>query len=244
MLPEWRCKPKLGFMLTIYVGARLAGRHFGLLMARRAPRRKMGLYRHRAWTGFRGQLMSTNPKTISRDWLDRPSFEPRHRALGEALDRFVLSGAIDAIDHADVDDACRKLVRALGTAKLLDCAVAAPDGDLTTIDSRSICLSRESLAYAGRAGGLCLRDAGFGIRRDRPCGFAGAAKRRAAEGALRRMARSFRAVGKGGGLRCRRHELCCAGGWRQLAYRIANVWFIGWGWSREDASCCDRPIAR
>lgn len=92
--------------------------------------------------------MSSNVKTISRDWLDQPFFEPRHRTLAVALDRFVSSGAIDGIDHGDVDNACRKLVRALGAAKLLDCAVAAPDGDLTAIDSRSICLARESLAYA------------------------------------------------------------------------------------------------
>jgi acyl-CoA dehydrogenase len=36
----------------------------------------------------------------------------------------------------------------MGAAGLLDCAVATADGDVTTIDSRSICLSRESLAYA------------------------------------------------------------------------------------------------
>ena len=92
--------------------------------------------------------MNSVARVISREPLDWPFFEPRHRAIGEALDRFVLSGAIAAIDHGDVDGACRKLVRALGDARLLDCAVAAPDGDLATIDSRSICLSRESLAYA------------------------------------------------------------------------------------------------
>ena len=92
--------------------------------------------------------MISNAKTISRDRLDQPFFEPKHRELAEAIDRFVISGAIDDIDHTDVDAACRKLVRALGSAKLLDGAVATPDGDLTHIDSRSICLSRESLAYA------------------------------------------------------------------------------------------------
>jgi acyl-CoA dehydrogenase len=87
-------------------------------------------------------------KAIRREWLDWPFFEPRHQAIGDKLDRFVQSGALDKIDHNDVDAACRKLVRAMGEAGLLDCAVAAPDGDATTIDSRSICLSRESLAYA------------------------------------------------------------------------------------------------
>ena len=92
--------------------------------------------------------MSSASKVISREWLDWPFFEPRHRTIGQALDNFVASGAIDAIDHNDVDGACRKLVRAMGEAGLLNCAVAPPDGDVATIDSRSICLSRESLAYA------------------------------------------------------------------------------------------------
>ncbi|QHP71521.1 acyl-CoA dehydrogenase [Bradyrhizobium sp. LCT2] len=92
--------------------------------------------------------MSAVAKVIKRDWLDWPFFEPRHHTIGERLDHFVQSGALDTIDHGDVDGACRKLVRAMGEAGVLDCAVAAPDGDATTIDSRSICLSRESLAYA------------------------------------------------------------------------------------------------
>jgi acyl-CoA dehydrogenase len=92
--------------------------------------------------------MTSMAKTITRDFLDWPFFEPRHREVCEALDRFVMWGGLDAVDHTDVDGACRKLVRALGTANLLDCAVAAPDSDVTTIDSRSICLSRETLAYA------------------------------------------------------------------------------------------------
>src|SRR6201996_5205187 len=92
--------------------------------------------------------MSSVAKVIRREWLDWPFFELRHRAIGEGLDRFVRSGAIDRIDHSDVDGACRNLVRAMGEAGLLDCAVAGADGDATAIDSRSICLSRESLAFA------------------------------------------------------------------------------------------------
>src|SRR5579859_7110094 len=92
--------------------------------------------------------METAAKLMSREWLDWPFFEPRHRTVCEALDRFVMGGNLDAIDHSDVDGACRKLVRAMGAAGLLDCAVAAADGDVTSIDSRSICLSREALAYA------------------------------------------------------------------------------------------------
>jgi acyl-CoA dehydrogenase len=90
--------------------------------------------------------MGSVAKAIRREWLDWPFFEPRHHAIGEALDRFVRSGSLDEIDHDNVDGACRGL--AMGEAGLLDSAVAAADGDATTIDSRSICLSRESLAYA------------------------------------------------------------------------------------------------
>ena len=84
---------------------------------------------------------------MKRDWLDWPFFGESHRAFAGALDRFVASGAIAAIDHDDVDRSCRKLVRALGAAGLLDVAVAPLDGDASAIDSRSVCLARETLAY-------------------------------------------------------------------------------------------------
>ena len=84
---------------------------------------------------------------MKRDWLDWPFFGESHRAFAGALDRFVASGAIAAIDHGDIDGSCRKLVRALGEAGLLDAAVAPLDGDASAIDSRSVCLARETLAY-------------------------------------------------------------------------------------------------
>jgi len=82
-----------------------------------------------------------------RDWLEWPFFEPRHRDLGRRLDEFVGSGEIDAVDHVDVDASCRKLVRAMGRAGLLEAAVAPADGDASGIDSRSACLARETLAW-------------------------------------------------------------------------------------------------
>ena len=71
---------------------------------------------------------------MKRDWLDWPFFGESHRAFAGALDRFVASGAITAIDHGDIDASCRKLVRALGEAGLLDAAVAPLDGDASAID--------------------------------------------------------------------------------------------------------------
>jgi len=53
---------------------------------------------------------------MKRDWLDWPFFGESHRAFAGALDRFVASGAIAAIDHEDVDGSCRHLARALGGA--------------------------------------------------------------------------------------------------------------------------------
>ncbi len=84
---------------------------------------------------------------MKRDWLDWPFFDESHRGFAGALDRFVASSALASINHEDVDTSCRKLVRALGDASLLDAAVAPPEDDAFAIDSRSVCLARETLAY-------------------------------------------------------------------------------------------------
>jgi acyl-CoA dehydrogenase len=80
----------------------------------------------------------------TREHLHWPFFDAAHRAFVERLDAFLSSGAIARIDHHDVDSACRALVRALGDAGLLDAAVAA---DASPIDSRLVCLARETLAW-------------------------------------------------------------------------------------------------
>ena len=56
----------------------------------------------------------------TREHLDWPFFASEHRDYVEQLDAFAVSGAMAAIDHADVDGACRKLVAALGGAGLLN----------------------------------------------------------------------------------------------------------------------------
>lgn len=73
-----------------------------------------------------------------KTYLDWPFFDARHAALEQALDTW--AGANLAPTHGrDVDDACRTLVRQLGTGGWLDHAVGA-------IDTRAICLIRETLA--------------------------------------------------------------------------------------------------
>ena len=82
-----------------------------------------------------------------RDWIEWPFFDASHREFATRLDRFVDSEAVRDIDHNAVDAACRKLVRSLGEAGLLEAAVPSPDGDASGIDSRAVCLARETLAW-------------------------------------------------------------------------------------------------
>lgn len=93
----------------------------------------------------------TGPRAAapSRDHLEWPFFEAAHRALAGELDRFVSGGGLGTIDHANVDAACRRLVEALGAAGILkNCVPKAFGGASEEIDSRSLCLIRETLAYA------------------------------------------------------------------------------------------------
>jgi acyl-CoA dehydrogenase len=83
----------------------------------------------------------------TRDHLDWPFFDASHRAYAEKVDAFAASGAIEAIDHHNVDKACRSLVRALGDAGLLTAAVGPIGTDDKPIDSRLVCLARETLAW-------------------------------------------------------------------------------------------------
>ena len=80
-------------------------------------------------------------------YLDWPFFEAHHRDLALALDAW--AGAHVPQEHGrDVDEACRALVRLLGEAGWLRHAVAgtAHGGAGESIDTRAICLIRETLA--------------------------------------------------------------------------------------------------
>jgi acyl-CoA dehydrogenase len=81
----------------------------------------------------------------TREHLDWPFFDADHRALAEKLDAFAASGVLASVDHHDVDKACRRLVTLLGEAGLLN--VATGNAGKTAIDSRSVCLARETLAW-------------------------------------------------------------------------------------------------
>ena len=78
--------------------------------------------------------------------LELPFYEAAHRELARAVAAWSARAA--AVDHGDVDGACRALVRELGRAGLLRyCVPAAFGGALPELDSRSLCVAREGLAY-------------------------------------------------------------------------------------------------
>ncbi|HTK01179.1 MAG TPA: acyl-CoA dehydrogenase family protein [Bordetella sp.] len=83
------------------------------------------------------------------DWLDWPFFDDTHRELAARADAWCASSL--HIDHADTDAACRALVGQLGQAGWLRyCVPSGPDGNwggaLPAVDSRAVCILRETLA--------------------------------------------------------------------------------------------------
>ncbi len=79
--------------------------------------------------------------------LDWPFFEPHHRDFAAALDAWAQQNVRDVHGH-DVDAQCKQLVRQLGDGGWLRHAVAgtAYGGAAETIDTRMLCLARETLA--------------------------------------------------------------------------------------------------
>jgi len=79
--------------------------------------------------------------------LDWPFFEERHRRLARELDDWA-SANVPGVDEHDVDAACRALVARLGAGGWLRHAVAGREhgGSAETIDTRTVCLIRETLA--------------------------------------------------------------------------------------------------
>ncbi len=80
-------------------------------------------------------------------YLDWPFFESRHRELAAELDAWCVAHLAHT-SQDDVDAACRALVTQLGAAGWLRHAVGgtAHGGSADTIDTRAICLIRETLA--------------------------------------------------------------------------------------------------
>ncbi len=79
-------------------------------------------------------------------YLQLPFFEARHAELAGGVDAWARRHLADT-DHDDADTACRALVRALGAAGWLrHCVPQAWGGAAAQLESRSLCLLRETLA--------------------------------------------------------------------------------------------------
>jgi acyl-CoA dehydrogenase len=84
---------------------------------------------------------------VHHEHLDWPFFEERHRTLVAELDHWAGEHVRQA-ESPDVDATCKKLVAELGSAGWLRCAIGgeAHGASSETIDTRAVCLSRETLA--------------------------------------------------------------------------------------------------
>jgi len=85
---------------------------------------------------------------IDSTFLKWPFFEDRHLRYVEALRTWVETEVHGLVDHSDVDGSCRRIVRKLGDGGWLRAAIPESYGGLyPTLDVRTLCLSRETLAY-------------------------------------------------------------------------------------------------
>jgi alkylation response protein AidB-like acyl-CoA dehydrogenase len=84
--------------------------------------------------------------TRNADFLAWPFFDDAHRRLGAELDGWC-SRELSVDHHADTDATCVSLVRQLGRAGWLKyCVPASHGGALDKLDSRALCVLRETLA--------------------------------------------------------------------------------------------------
>ncbi|HJV68471.1 acyl-CoA dehydrogenase family protein [Ideonella sp.] len=85
---------------------------------------------------------------MATDRTDWPFFEARHRSFAAELDAWAAAQVHDVHGDHDLDATCRRLVRQLGEGGWLKHAVAGREfgGAAAAIDTRTICLARETLA--------------------------------------------------------------------------------------------------
>ena len=82
------------------------------------------------------------------DSLRLPFFDDSHRALHDAAHAWSTQHLTHRVHHGSVDLRCQELTRMLGEAGWLRyCVPAAYGGVFEELDSRSLCLMRQTLGY-------------------------------------------------------------------------------------------------
>ena len=88
----------------------------------------------------------SRPHTSDRRYLEWPFFDATHRELARDLDTWA-HAHLGHVDHRQVDASCRRLVGELGRAGWLKyCVPGSAGGALPVLESRTLCLIRETLA--------------------------------------------------------------------------------------------------
>lgn len=84
--------------------------------------------------------------SVDQTYLDWPFFEDHHRTLAKNLEEWCQENLTD-IDHSDVDQACKNILKKLAEGGWLKYVVPAAYGGIhESLDVRSLCLIRETLA--------------------------------------------------------------------------------------------------
>ncbi|HLF32563.1 MAG TPA: acyl-CoA dehydrogenase family protein [Xanthomonadales bacterium] len=103
---------------------------------------------------------------VDSTFLDWPFFDDEHRVLSGKLRAWVGQNIAPleepGPEHAAIDDRCRQLVRLLGGAGWLQYSVAGERGRAGALDVRSLCLCRETLAYASGLADFAFAMQGLG----------------------------------------------------------------------------------
>lgn len=109
-----------------------------------------------------------------KSFLHWPFFGDAHRDYAARIDAWVQAN-LQAVDHHDVDTACRKLVKALGQGGFL--MHTAPASESDKLDVRTLALSRETLARHSGLADFAFAMQGLGAG---PISLFGSAEQRAA----------------------------------------------------------------
>ncbi|MDF1775104.1 MAG: acyl-CoA dehydrogenase family protein [Rhizobiaceae bacterium] len=80
-----------------------------------------------------------------RSFLQWPFLDDRHREFHDRFDEWVANNLAD-LGHDNVDETCRQIAEMLGGAGWLLHSAVDPQNEQSTIDVRTLCLSREILA--------------------------------------------------------------------------------------------------